>query len=80
METAIIEIAIFLIINHCVIISIEMVTKSIITLIRSDVNNIRSIFNYNDLKSKKLDALLVSTADLIVSTPSGVGATGVYLD
>ena len=41
-----------------------------------DVNNIRSIFNYNDLKSKKLDALLVSTADLIVSTPSGVGATG----
>ena len=42
----------------------------------SDVNKISSIFNYNNLKSKKLDALLVSTADLIVSTPSGVGATG----
>ena len=36
----------------------------------------QTVYNYNNVKSKKLDALLVSSADLFITTPSGVGATG----
>jgi len=37
---------------------------------------LQSMFNYYDYKTKRLDALIVSSADLIISTPSGIGATG----
>jgi len=37
---------------------------------------LQSIFNYYDYKTKRLDALIACVADLIVSTPSGIGCTG----